>query len=108
MLALGLLGLARVVHREDDVLVELAVHGELSGLSEGLVAAWEIALEWFLTSVDVRVLLQVLRKRKALEAEDTHMLLGLLVGRQVASQREAGGVGLVAAWFFTEEWSFHV
>ena len=106
-LALGLISLARVVHREDDVLVELAVHGELAGLSEGLVAAREVAQERLLTSVDVRVLLEVLSESEALEAEHAHVHLCLLMGRQVASQRETGRVGFVATWFFALKWSFH-
>lgn len=36
------------------------------------------------------------------------MLLGLSVGRDVSSEGEAGGVGLVAASHLAFVWSFHL
>lgn len=42
---------------EDDVLMKLTVHRQLSSLTEGLVTAWEVTLERPLASVDVGVLL---------------------------------------------------
>jgi hypothetical protein len=55
-------------------------------LSEGLGAAFVWALEWFLASVDVGVLFEVLSKRKLLEADYANELFGGLVGCQVAAQ----------------------
>lgn len=49
-----------LLDEEDLVLVELLVHGEFAGLSEGLGATLIWALEWFLPCVDVRVFFQVL------------------------------------------------
>ena len=60
---------------EDDVLVDLLVHGQFAGLPEGTVAPLVIALEWLLLRVDVRVLLQVLGQSKGLEAKHADMLL---------------------------------
>ena len=45
---------------ENDVLVHFLVHGELSSLAKGTVAAWMITFERFLLSVDIHVLLEVL------------------------------------------------
>lgn len=96
-----------MLDRENDVLMELPVQRELSGLSEGLIAAWEVALEGFLARMDVSMLLQILCEGEALEAKHADVLLDLLVGREVAPQRESGGVGLVAANFFAKERSLH-
>ena len=87
--------------------MDLLVHGELACLSEGSIASWAVAFEWFLLCVDVGVLLQVLCKSKGLEAEHTYMLFNHGVRRDVSSQREAGGVGLAATCHFTFIWSFH-
>lgn len=60
---------------EDDVLVDLAVHGELAGLAESARAASEVTLEGLLLGVDVGVLLQVLRQGERLKAEHADVLL---------------------------------
>ena len=57
-----------LVDHEDDVLVDFLVHGQLSGLAERAIAAWIVALERFLLSVDIHVLLQVLGERESFEA----------------------------------------
>ena len=45
---------------ENDVLVHFLVHGQLSSLAEGTVAARVVTFERFLLSVDIHVLLEVL------------------------------------------------
>lgn len=93
--------------REDDVLVNLLVHRQFSGLAEGTGAALVVALEWFLLCVDVRVLLQVLSEGERLEAQDADVLLYRGVGGDVSPKRETCGVGLVACCDFAFVWSFH-
>lgn len=105
--SLAVVQLARVMHGEDDVLVEFAVHRKLASLAERPVTARKVALERLLTSMNVGVLLQVLRQRETLKTEYTYVLFYALVRSHVAPQREAGGVGLVAVGAFAEEWSFH-
>ncbi len=76
----SLLLFACVVNREDDVLVELAVHGEFPGLTERLFTAIIVAFKGFLAGMDVSVLFQVLCEIEALEAEHANVLFNLLVG----------------------------
>ena len=45
---------------ENDVLVHLLVHGELSSLAKGTFAAWIVTFERLLLSVDVHVFFEVL------------------------------------------------
>jgi hypothetical protein len=77
-------------------------------LAEGSVAAREIALEGLLASVDVGVLFQILGEGEALEADDTYVLLNLLVRCHVSSQGEPGGVGLATVGLGANIGSFHV
>ena len=100
--------LAAVVHCEDDVLVELAMHRQLARLAEAAVAAGVVALERLLASVDVGVLFEVLREREALEAEHADVLLDTLVARHVAPQGEARRVRFGASGSFAEERSLHL
>ena len=51
------------------------VQRQLACLSEGSVAAREVAGEWFLLSVSVGVLLQILGQGEGLEAQNAHVLL---------------------------------
>ncbi len=60
--------------REDDILVDFAVHGELASLAEGAVAPLEVALERFLLRMDVGVLLQILGQCERLEAQHADVL----------------------------------
>ena len=60
---------------EDDVLVDLAMHGKLASLAEGARATCEVALEGLLLGVDVGVFLQVLGQGERLEAEYADVLL---------------------------------
>ena len=60
--------------------MELAVHGELAGLTKSLVTAFIITLERFLAGMDVSMLFKVLCEREALEAEHANVLFNLLVG----------------------------
>ena len=76
----SLLLFACVVNREDDVLVELAVHGEFPGLTERLLTAIIVAFKGFLAGMDVSMLFEVLCEREALEAEHANVLFNLLVG----------------------------
>jgi len=48
--------------------MKLLVQRKLASLSECLSAALEGAFKWFLTCVNIRVLFQVLAKRKLLKA----------------------------------------
>ena len=77
-------------------------------MAEGAITAFEVAFEGFLLCVDVHVLLEVLCQSESLHAEHADMLLGLSVGRDVSSEGEAGGVGLVAASHLAFVWSFHL
>lgn len=72
--------------KEDFVLVELLVHGELSSLSESLSASFVWALEWLLTGVNIGVFLEVLSQCEFLEANHTNELLSWLMGGDVSSQ----------------------
>jgi hypothetical protein len=65
------------LNAEHDVGVKLFVERQFSSLTEGSGATREIALEGFLTSVDIGVFFEVLRKGEALEADDTDVLLDL-------------------------------
>jgi hypothetical protein len=66
--------------REDDVLVQLAVHRKFPSLTELTVAARKITLKRFLTSVNVRVFLKVLGKGETFEAQDADVLLRVVRG----------------------------
>lgn len=66
-----------------------------------------VAPERFLLSVDVDVLLQILRQCESFEAEDADVLLDRLVGCDVSSQRETRRVSLAAACQFAFVRSFH-
>ena len=66
-------------------------------MTEGSHAAGMVAPERFLLSVDVDVLLQILRQCESFEAEDADVLLDRLVGCDVSSQRETSRVSLAAA-----------
>lgn len=92
---------------EDDVLMDFLVHGQFSSLAEGTGAPLVVALEGLLLRVDVRVLLQVLCKRKGLEAQDTDVLLDRRVRGDVSPEGEAGSVRLVTAGHFAFVRSFH-
>ena len=70
--------------REDDVLMDLLVHRELSSLAEGTCAPLVVTFERLLLRVDVGVLLQVLRESEGLEAENTDVLLDRRVGGDVS------------------------
>ncbi len=61
--------------REDDVLVDLLVHGELASLAEGPLASGMVTFERLLLCVDVCVLFQVLRKGEGLKAEHADVML---------------------------------
>ncbi len=61
--------------REDDILMNFAVHGELAGLTEGARAPCEVALERLLLRVYVGVLLQILGQCERLEAQNANVLL---------------------------------
>jgi len=87
--------------------MDFLVHGQLAGLTEGTVASIKVTLEGFLLGVDVCVLFQILGQCESFEAQHTDVLLDRRVGRDVSPQREAGGVGLVAARDFAFVWSFH-
>ena len=67
----------------------------------------EVAFKRLLASVDVSVLLEVLSKCEALEADYADMLLDLLMGSHVPPQGEPGGVGFVAARLSAEIGSLH-
>ena len=62
---------------EDDVLMDLAVHGQFTGLAESSIASWIFAFKGLLLGVDVHVLLQILLERKGLEADYTNVLFDL-------------------------------
>ena len=66
-------------HFENDVLVDLLVHGELSSLTERTVAAWMVAFKRLLLSVDIHVLLEILCQGELFKAEHADMMLSLLV-----------------------------
>ena len=76
-------------------------------MEEGTGAPLVVALEGLLLGVDVRVLLQVLRKRKGLEAEDTDVLLDRRVRGDVSPEGEASSVRLVTGRHFAFIRSFH-
>ena len=75
-----------LVDHENDVLVDLLMHGEFAGLAECAVAALLVALEWFLLRVDVHVFLQVLRERESFEAQDADMFFDGTVRGDVSAQ----------------------
>ncbi len=76
------------LHKENFVLVDFFVHGQLASLSEGLRAAFIGAPEGLLPRVDIGVLLQILAQRELLKADNAHKLLRWLVGGQVSPERE--------------------
>ncbi len=83
------------------------MHRELAGLSEGLSAAFIRALERLLSSVDVSVFFQVLRKCEFLEANDASELLGRLMSSNMSSKRESGCELLITFGVVAFVWSFH-
>ena len=66
-------------HFENDVLVDLLVHGKLPSLTKRTVTAWIVAFKRLLLSVDIHVLLEILSQGELFEAKHTDMVLSLLV-----------------------------
>jgi hypothetical protein len=95
-------------HLEKHVRVDFLVEAELAGLAERPLASGKVARKWFLTCVDEHVLLEILVEGERLEADAAGVLFDGHVGGHVAAEREAGGVGLLAALFRARIGSFHL
>jgi hypothetical protein len=81
---------------ENIVLERFLVHTELASLTEPGVAANVVAQERLLILVDITVFLEVLGEREFLCTLWAGELALFDVGGEVAAEREAGGVLLVA------------